>query len=886
MRRPGVRTRSAVRPISIVAVTAAVLSMAGARAVPSAVAAASSPPPPGPQWPAHPDWGRYVMAPDTPDVPPVRVVRTAGAVTGATSLTDPSSGAAATLTMKPGGPSPAIVVDYGKDVGGVPYFVVRSESGSPELRAAYSEGLQYLGPTGDQTPSASSAGDSSRVDALSVASPGRLTTGLIQGGERYERITLASPGSVTLSSIGIDFTAVRATADDFRGWFDSSSAELDRIWFDGAYTTQLNELPAGNVPAQWRITAGALDAVGGSVGLLRQGLGWTDYTVSFDTRVVDGSASWIVRASSPTSGYLFVLQENAGSPRPRDTLQEIALGQNGSAVIADVTLPAAVVGGRWHHVATVASGTRITTTVDGRQAATFDTASLPTGAPVHRSGTVGFSAPNSSALFRDLAVTGPRGARLFADDLSQPSALADFPGPDVRTPDPRPAIMDGARRDRVVWSGDLGVEVPNVFYTTAAAAYVRGSLQLLGSYQVADGESGTNVDPTAPLGTFPQSGSTYSTSYSMDEVDNIATYYLYSGDVSFVRAEWPMITRELAYDQSLVDSRGLLVTDGTDGQDWDYYDGDKVGEVTAYNDIYYETLTDAATMADALGLPVEAYLYRHRAAALELAVNADLLDTATGLYTLSNVLPAAVAQDGNALAVVFGVAPPDEDASILADLQKTLPSTPYGPESFTPDAGYRAAVSPFVTNEEVSALFATGDTAAAMALIQKLWGYMDAPGPDDSGADWELVGTDGSPGFGYETSLAHGWSSGATADLSSYVLGVAPSTAGFATWSVEPHPGTLSWVEGDVPTPHGTIAVRWAQDTATGRFSLQVATPAGTSGTISVPVLRPGSVVTVVATAAGRHAPSRRVVTARPGATSVPVAATGGETYDIDAVPR
>ena len=141
----------------------------------------------------------------------------------------------------------------------------------------------------------------------------------------------------------------------------------------------------------------------------------------------------------------------------------------------------------------------------------------------------------STASFRDLDVTGAGGRRLYANDLSKSSALADFPGPQDTSPDSLPVIMDGARRDRVVWSGDLGVEVPNVFYTTGAASFVRGSLQLLGSYQTTDGESGTNVNPTVPLGTSLLSGTNYSASYSMDEVDNIATYYLYTGDLSFVR---------------------------------------------------------------------------------------------------------------------------------------------------------------------------------------------------------------------------------------------------------------------------------------------------------------------------------------------------------------
>jgi alpha-L-rhamnosidase len=845
---------------------------------------------PAPRWPAHVDWERDVVAPATTDVVPLRVIATSGTTTGAKTLTDPTGGGRATLTMRPGGRPPTIVVDYGKDVGGLPYFVVRSVSGSPVLRSTYSEGLQYLGPDGDATRSASAAGDPSRVDDLTLAYPGTVSTGLIQGGERYERISLASPGTVTLSSLGIRFAAVRAPAHRYRGWFDSSSPELNRIWFDGAYTTQLDELPARTVPPPWRITGGALDATGGSVGLLRPGLAWTDDTLSFDTRVVDNETGWIVRAPSPASGYLIVLHAST-KPGAAATLQEIAIGPGVFTVIGTAALPPTFVASQWHHVTTTVSGADITTSVEGHPVDSFATDSLPPGTPVYRAGTDGFAALGSAAMFRDLVVTGPDGTTLYANRLSSPSALAAFTGPDITTTNPLPVIMDGAKRDRVVWSGDLGVEAPNVFDTTDASRFVRGSLRLLASYQVADGETGTNVDPTLPLGTFPQPGSTYSTSYSMDEVDNIATYYLYTGDLAFVRSEWPVITRELAYNQSLVDARGLLVTDEDDGQDWDYYDGEKTGEVTAYNDIYYRTLTDAASLADALGLSGEAATYTQRAVALRTAINRYLRTPATGLYALSNLLPTAVAQDGTSLAVLFGVAPPADDPAIMDGLRRTLPSTPYGPLPFTANAGYRTGVSPFVTNVEVDALFAVGDTAAALDLIETLWGHMDAPGPDDTDADWELVGRHGAPGFGERTSLAHGWSSGATADLSADVLGVQPLTAAFATWSVHPHPGPLAWAEGQVPTPHGTVAVHWAQDTRSGRFALQVTVPARTEGTITVPVPRSGAAVTVTTTpragaGPGRPGRSRRVLSAPPDTTSLSFTATGGATYDVDVAPR
>ena len=107
-------------------------------------------------------------------------------------------------------------------------------------------------------------------------------------------------------------------------------------------------------------------------------------------------------------------------------------------------------------------------------------------------------------------------------------------------------------------------------------------------------------------------------------------------------------------------------------------------------------------------------------------------------------------------------------------MAKLFPGTPYGPEAFTANSTYRSQVSPFVTNDEVAALFDTGQSDAALALIERLWGHMDAPGPDDTRADWELVAADGAPGFGANTSLAHGWASGATAQLSNQVLGVSP----------------------------------------------------------------------------------------------------------------
>jgi hypothetical protein len=58
------------------------------------------------------------------------------------------------------------------------------------------------------------------------------------------------------------------------------------------------------------------------------------------------------------------------------------------------------------------------------------------------------------------------------------------------------------------------------------------------------------------------------------------------------------------------------------------------------------------------------------------------------------------------------------------------------------------------------------------------------------------------------------------------VLGVQPTSPGFATFSVTPHPSGLTSAQGVVPTPRGPIRVSWSL--VAGKLSLQVTSPPGT----------------------------------------------------------
>ncbi|WP_371605997.1 hypothetical protein OG725_05310 [Streptomyces sp. NBC_01213] len=795
------------------------------------------------------DWQHYVRGPAQSVVRPVAVLSSFGDVTGEEALLTRTG--SVVLTMEHGGSEPSVVMDYGQNVAGVPWIEVASSTGKPTLLVSYSESATWTDADGDFEGSHNDTGSHDRVETFHVHERATVSSGLIQGGQRYQRIALSSPGTLVISDVGLHYTSPRATAADYRGWFACSSDLLNRVWYDGAYTVQLNQLPACTLPVAWTVSDGSLVARGGNLAVLTSGTGWSDCTVTFQTQVVERAAGWIVRASEEgRHGYLFVLRaaEGPGNPacleqfyvddgheeRPQDNVRRYTL-------LGRVPLNLGL-DGSWHDVRTTMAGHLITVAVDGQTLCTLDISRLPAGVPARMNGSVGFHQAwgfkhrAEHARFRHLRVVAADGSILHHDTLADEAALAAFSGDAVRHPNPLPVILDGGKRDRTVWSGDLLVQIPTLFSTTAAEDYVRGSIELLNGYQEATGQSAARVPPVLPPASGPQHGQTYSAVYSMHQLVNLALHHLYTGDLTLSEEQWPWARRMLDWCRTLLDDRGLIVTDENNGLDWDWYDGPKTGAVTAYNAAYHQMLHHAAAVAEALGRPEEADGLRRQADTLRSAVNEHLYDTARHLYRLSDQQPDGVSLDGNSLAVLSGLPPQGEAPKILAALEAALPGTPYGPSPFSADTGFWPQVSPYVSDMYLRALFTERATYNALDLIRRLWGHMATSDLHAVGTAWELVGTDGSPGFGAKTSLAHGWAAGATAALSAHVLGIRPASPGFATWSISPQPGDLTWARGRVPTPHGPIEVSWTRPG--DGFALELTVPDGTHGTVTVPLPR------------------------------------------------
>ena len=209
-----------------------------------------------------------------------------------------------------------------------------------------------------------------------------------------------------------------------------------------------------------------------------------------------------------------------------------------------------------------------------------------------------------------------------------------------------------------------------------------------------------------------------------------------------------------------------------------------------------------------------------------------------GVFNDTTVDPLTHPQDGNSFAVLSGAASDAQAASAL-DYLWGHDAREYGNtivDSQNWDGmtwGWQASdrVYPFMSFYELLAWFKIGRPDAALDLIRREWGYMAQHSP---GTMWETIGPYGGVPTDAHPSWDAGWSSGAAPALTTYVLGVQPTSPGFATFTVNPQSGGAAWgitsASGTVPTPHGDITVDWHLSAA-GKLIVTVKAPRGTSQT-------------------------------------------------------
>lgn len=365
----------------------------------------------------------------------------------------------------------------------------------------------------------------------------------------------------------------------------------------------------------------------------------------------------------------------------------------------------------------------------------------------------------------------------------------------------RDTYMDCPDRERALWWGDAVNELGEAFYALdrRADSLARKSILELVGWQKPDGvlfapiPTG-NWDKDLPLQMLASIGR-----------PGFWTYGLYSGDTNTLRAVYPGVKWYLEIWN--MQSNGLVVQrpGGWPWGDW----GDNVDMTVLYNAWYHLALQGMEQMALTLNITNDLPWIAERKAAIEGAFNPTFWN---GKEYRAPDHKGKTDDRANALAVVAGLAKPEQ----FPDLLEVLKTQEHA--------------SPYMEKYVLEALCLMNEPAQAQARMQKRYAKM-VNHPDYTTL-WEGWGI-GKEGFGGGT-INHAWSGGPLTIMSQYFAGIAPTSLGFATYQVKPQLGTLTNLSATVVTVRGdvSVAVRKTDET----FVLNLSSPPGTVAMVGIPM--------------------------------------------------
>ena len=400
-------------------------------------------------------------------------------------------------------------------------------------------------------------------------------------------------------------------------------------------------------------------------------------------------------------------------------------------------------------------------------------------------------------------------------------------------------IVDGAKRDRAVWPGDMGIAVPSTFVSTGGLDSVMNALQTMYDHQNSDGS-------------FPEAGPPLlqqgSDTYHCWTMIGTYNYLLFTNDTSFLDRNWERYQHAMEYIYGKVlQPLGLLNVTGT--RDW-AREG-QGGNNTEANMILYKTLTTGSELAIWAGNDGLSSKYSSRAQKLASKVIKHTYDSSYGAFKDNNTDTKLHPQDANSMALLFGVVSNTSTKAQTISSRLTQNWTPIGAEA--PELPHN--ISPFISGFEIQGHFTVGNTDRALELVRRSWGWYlnNANGTESTVIEGYL--TNGSfayrnyQGYDYDASYvshAHGWSSGPTSALTNFVLGLSVTDRAGSKWKLAPQFGGLTSVQGGFTTSLGKFQAGWNVTDGGQAYEVKWTAPSGTVGMVVLPALPAGCKGTVM----------------------------------------
>jgi alpha-L-rhamnosidase len=287
--------------------------------------------------------------------------------------------------------------------------------------------------------------------------------------------------------------------------------------------------------------------------------------------------------------------------------------------------------------------------------------------------------------------------------------------------------------------------------------------------------------------------------------------YLFSADATLLREMEPRLTHFLEWIKPYQDPKTKLLNP----PGWRISDWAGVNMMTngGYNVAtacqYYENLRIAAGVFSALGQTNQSDEYWRQAAEVKEGINSNLFN---GEFYLVRTDRKEMFPLASTWALRFDIEPAAVRSKVLAAIEKAGKPNLGG---YGGDAFYSGLLN------AGGGEFAVRDLARYRPMLEENKANWESfiPGRDEPNHAWTAY-----PGYLFQK----------------YILGIQPTSGGFATFDVRPETGGLTFAEGAVPTVKGLITTRWEKG-ADGRFALSVDVPPNTRASIYVPKLAKGN---------------------------------------------
>ena len=345
----------------------------------------------------------------------------------------------------------------------------------------------------------------------------------------------------------------------------------------------------------------------------------------------------------------------------------------------------------------------------------------------------------------------------------------------------REFYLDGIKRDRWVWSGDA-------FQSYMIDRYFRRDQHIMRRTILALGGDGIYNEHINTI-----------TDYSLYWLISVEEYHRHYGDEILLQYIYPKMQSMLCFCETRLNEDGFI--EGAEG-DWvfvDWTEYDKTGAVCAEQMLLRRAYEAMAYVGGLLGKDITHY--EARAKELALRIKAYYWCEEKGAYIDSYASGKKhVTRHANILAVLFGYANEEEQASILRNVLLS-------------DAVTRIT-TPYFAFYEMDALARLGCLSLVKERMCAYWGGMLRLGattvweeyvPEKTGA--EHYAMYGKP-FG--KSLCHAWGAGPLYLFGRYFLGVEADKDGF---TVTPATGGFEKISGEVLLDGGSVRVSAEENT-------------------------------------------------------------------------